>query len=110
MNPETSLCPICRNILYQRKCGLTCKNHQCLFYWKGNGWCLKGSLWVYSDNGIDKIIRWDKAHPGYSYPPIKKGVDKRHLAGMNAALQKDENLCFVIPKKYCLPGSAEAVL
>lgn len=93
-------CPLCNNRLYSKKCGLACKTHQCLFYWKVSGWCLKDSVWVYGDRSIDQDIRWDKAHPDFSYPPLKKGIDKRHLAAMRAAVQKDKSLRFRIPEKY----------
>ena len=100
MNDQPLRCPICNNKLYSKKCGLVCKNHQCLFYWKGSGWCLKNpdsSLWVYSDNDLDTQIRWDLKH---GYPPLHTKISKRHIDAMHAALHKDENLCFVIPIRY----------
>lgn len=103
MNPETSLCPICHNRLYEKKNSFAvCKNRQCAFYWKLGGWGLKNSVWVYQDNDYDKDSRWDKAH-GYS--PRKFEIAERHLAAMVLALEKDGSLCFVIPEKYCLPNS-----
>ena len=102
MSNKIPRCPLCNNHLYPKKCGLVCKNHKCALYWKLGGWCLKNSVWVYADLGIDKIIRWDRIHPGYSYPPLKNKIDKKHLAGMYKALEKDETLCFMIPRKYCL--------
>lgn len=99
-------CPLCGNRLYSKKCGLVCKNHQCSFYWKLGGWCLRNlgsSVWQYTDNCLDAQIRWDKAH---GYPPRKEKIHERHLAAMFLALQKDENLCFIIPLRFCLPDKS----
>ena len=95
-------CPLCGNRLYPKKCGYVCKNANamCLLYWKMSGWCLKNpgsSLWVYTDNSLDKQIRWDKKH---GYPPLHTKISKRHIDAMHAALRKDESLCFVIPLRY----------
>ena len=98
-------CPLCNNRLYPKKCGLVCKNFKCSLYWKLGGWCLKDSdysLWQYTDNWLDKQIRWDKAH---GYPPLHRKINERHIDAMHAALRKDENLCFVIPLKYHSPDS-----
>lgn len=100
MSNKTLRCPLCNRKLVQKRCGLVCKNHQCLFYWKLGGWCLKNpgsSVWHYTDNSIDKQIRWDKAH---GYPPLHTKISKRHIKAMHATLRKNSDLCFVIPLRY----------
>ena len=101
-------CPLCNRKLVQKKCGYVCKNAtSCLFYWKLGGWCLKNpssSLWEYTDNCVDKQIRWDKAH---GYPPLHTKIDKRHLPGMHMALSKGKNMVFVIPLRYYSQDSEE---
>ena len=106
---STPRCPLCNRELLQKKCGLVCKNHQCIFYWKLGGWCLKNpvsSVWEYTNNITDKHIRWGIKR---GYPPQKEKINKRHIAGMYDALRKNENLCFVIPLRYC-PQDSEVVM
>jgi len=109
MNNKTTLrCPLCNRKLAQKKCGMVCGNYKCKLFWKLGGWCLKDSVWRYTDNGIDKVITWDKAHPNVVYPPLKGKIHERHLDALIVALQKDETLCFIIPTKYCF-GDSEVV-
>ena len=91
-------CPLCDNRLYPKKYGCGCKNHKCKNFWKLSGWVLQNSIWVYQDNGYDRNARWDRKH-GYS--PRKFELPERHVAAMLLMLKTDENLCFVIPEKYC---------
>ena len=104
-NNPTLHCPLCNRKLVQKKSGYVCKNPTCNFYWKLGGWSLitPGSLvWAYTDNNADKHICWDKAH---GYPPRKEKIRERHFDAMNEALRKNEDLCFIIPLRYCLPDS-----
>lgn len=104
-NNPTIHCPLCTRKLVQKKCGLVCKNHQCVFYWKLGGWCLKNSVWQYTDNITDKHIRWGIKR---GYPPHKKKINERHIDAMCKALCEDENLCFIIPFRY-YPLDSEVV-
>lgn len=100
-------CTLCNHRLYQKKCGHVCKNWKCVLYWKLGGWCLKeNSVWQYADPIADKENAWSIAH---GYPPYKR-IQKRHIEGMREAIHKNEELCFVIPLRYCFEIDGSGVI
>ena len=108
MKTETTTirkCPLCGNRLYPKKSGLVCKNFKCNLFWKMGGWTLKNSVWQYTDSVFDQDAAWDVRH---GYPPRKAKIIERDITAMYQALCKNENLCFVIPLKYCSPDSEGA--
>lgn len=91
-------CPVCSCRLYPKRNGLACLNHKCVLHWKLGGWAFRDSAWYYSDNISDRQAAWDIRH---GYTPRNVKIHRRHFNAMLTALEKVEDIVFVIQVKHC---------